>query len=116
MRRLEPKLPRLPASVWPARTSSAELYVPPVLIPAQVVTGLQFDQASVATGASYPVNISGSGLKAETFFDVRFTSPGSSRSAVVLNWQRGIVESHDVSAGLAAGKWTINRPVFTRWQ
>jgi len=55
-------------SVWPARTSSAELYVPPVLIPAQVVTGLQFDQASVAAGASYSVNISGSGLTAETFF------------------------------------------------
>src|SRR5262249_54172979 len=45
--------------------SSAELYVPP----AQVVTGLQFDQASVAAGASYSVNISGSGLTAETFFD-----------------------------------------------
>jgi hypothetical protein len=48
----------------------------------------------VTTGASYSANISGSGLTAETFFDGRFTSPGSSRSAFVLNWQRGIVETH----------------------
>src|SRR5262249_53284962 len=95
-------------SVWGAGpTSSAELYVPSLLKPALIVTDLQFDLAVVSAGASYSVNISGSGLTAETFFDVRFTSPGSSRSAVALNWQRGTVESHDVPAGLAAGKWTI---------
>jgi hypothetical protein len=88
--------------------SSAELYVPHVLIPVQVVTDLRFDLAAVAAGTSYSANISGSGLTAETFFDVRFISPGSSLSAVVLNWQRGIVESHDVPAGLGAGTWTIN--------
>jgi hypothetical protein len=69
---------------------------------------LQFDSAVVPPGASYSVTISGSGLTADTFFDVRFTSPGSSLSSVVLNWQRGTVESHDVPAGLAAGTWTIN--------
>jgi hypothetical protein len=88
--------------------SSAELYVPHVLVPVQVVTDLRFDRTTVTTGTSYSVNISGSGLTAETFFDARFTSPGSSRSAVVLNWQKGSVESHDVPAGIGAGTWTIN--------
>jgi hypothetical protein len=96
-------------SVWGAgTTSSAELYVPRLLKPALVVTDLRFDLAVVPPGASYSASITGSGLTAETFFDVRFTSPGSSLSAVVLNWQRGIVESHDVPAGLAVGTWTIN--------
>jgi hypothetical protein len=96
-------------SVWGAgTTSSAELYVPRLLTPSLVVTDLQFDSTVVAPGASYSVHISGSALTADTFFDVRFTSPGSSLSAVVLNWQRGIVESHDVPADLAAGTWTIN--------
>jgi hypothetical protein len=88
--------------------SSAELYVPNVFVPVQVVTDLRFDSAVVPPGASYSVTISGSGLTAETFFDVRFTSPGSSLSTVALNWQRGIVESHNVPAGLGAGTWTIN--------
>ena len=39
---------------------------------------------------------------------LRFTSPGSNASAVVLNWQRGLTERHDVPASLAAGAWTIN--------
>lgn len=88
--------------------SSAELYVPSVLTPALVVTDLRFDSAVVPPGASYSDTISGSGLTAETFFDVRFTSPGSSLSAVVLNWQTGIVETHDVPAGFGTGTWTIS--------
>jgi hypothetical protein len=87
--------------------STAELYVPPLWAPL-VVTDLRFDSAVVAPGASYSVTIAGSGLTADTFFDVRFISPGSSLSAVVLNWQRGIVESHAVPADLGAGTWTIN--------
>ena len=53
-------------------------------------------------------NISGSGITAATFFDVRVTSPGSNASAVVLNWQRGLAGSHDVPLGTALGNWTIN--------
>jgi hypothetical protein len=86
----------------------AELYVPSSLIPVQVVTGLQFDRTSVGAGSSYSVNVSGSNLTPQTFFDVRFTAPGSNDSAAVLNWQRGLSASHDVSAGIAPGSWTIN--------
>jgi hypothetical protein len=88
--------------------SSAELYVPSVLVPAQVVTDLRFDRTTVAAGTSYSVNVSGSNLTPQTFFDVRFTAPSSNASDVVLNWQKGVAASHDVSVGTSAGGWTIN--------
>jgi hypothetical protein len=88
--------------------ASAELYVPSVLVPAPVVTGLRFDRASVATGSSYSVNFSGRSLTDETFFDVRFIAPGSNESVVVLNWQEGLVTNHSVPVSTASGIWTIN--------
>jgi Galactose oxidase, central domain len=88
--------------------ASAELYVPSVLVPVPVVTGLRFDRVSVATGSSYSVNFSGPSLTDETFFDVRFTAPGSNDSVVVLNWQRGLVASHSVPGGTTSGIWSIN--------
>jgi hypothetical protein len=78
------------------------------LVPAQIVAVLRFDPPSVVTGSSYSVNVSGSNLTSQTFFDVRFTAPGSNASHVVLNWQRGVAASHDISVGIDAGSWTIN--------
>jgi hypothetical protein len=86
---------------------SAELYVPSVLVPAPVVTDLQLDRTNAVVGTSYSVNVSGSNLTPQTFLDVRFTSPGSKESDVVLNWQRGVAASHGVPAGTASGIWTI---------
>jgi len=88
--------------------SSAELYVPSVLIPAPVITDFQFDRSTVVAGTSYSANVSGTNLAPQTFFDVRFRSPESSESAVVLNWQKGVAVSHDVPVGIATGVWTIN--------
>jgi len=93
---------------WPAPTSTAEMFVPNLSMPSLVVTDLRFDVAAVTAGASYSVNISGSGITDATFFDVRFTSPETNSSAVGLNWQRGLTASHDVPIGTASGKWTIN--------
>jgi galactose oxidase-like protein len=86
---------------------SAELYVPPELIPASIVTALRFDRTSVVEGSSYSVDVSGSNLTPQTFFDVRFTAPGTHSSNVVLNWQKGVAASHAVPAGTASGIWTI---------
>lgn len=88
--------------------ANAELYVPAVLVPLPVVTGLRFDRMSVATGSSYSVNFSGPSLTDEMFFDVRFSAPGNSDSVVVLNWQTGLVANHSVPAGTTSGTWTIN--------
>jgi hypothetical protein len=95
---------------WPATPNSftAELYVPSVLVPAPVIESFLFDRSSVVAGSSYSVDVSGSNLTPQTFFDVRFTGPGSNESAVILNWQRGLDVSHDVPAWIASGTWTIN--------
>jgi hypothetical protein len=77
-------------------------------LPDSVVTELQFDRTSVVAGGSFSLNVSGPNLTTQTFFDVRFTSPGSNVSDVVLNWQRGVAASHAVPAGAAPGTWTLN--------
>lgn len=75
--------------------------------PAPVVTGFRFDRTSVVAGGSYSVTVSGANLTPQTFLDLRFSVPGSSATDIVLNWQKGLVASHDVAAGLAAGTWTV---------
>jgi hypothetical protein len=85
----------------------AELYTPQILVPASIATALQFDQTTVATGSSFISTFSGSNLSADTFFDVRFSAPGSNATDVALNWQRGNVTAHVVSSGIAPGTWTI---------
>jgi hypothetical protein len=89
-------------------SNSAELYVPLKPIPAQVVTAFQFDRTSAVAGGSYSANASGSNLSPQTFFDVRFTAPGSNTSNVALNWQTGLAASHAVPLDTAPGNWTIN--------
>jgi hypothetical protein len=102
----------LTTSPWPTRSpqtlASADLYIPAVLVPDKIVNELQFDRTSVGMGSSYSVKFSGSNLTSQTFFDVRFTSPESTESAVVLNWQRGLTASHNVPFGIAPGSWIIN--------
>jgi hypothetical protein len=99
---------RRPPPVRDPELASAEIYTPTVLVRSSIVTQLLFDRTSVAPGASYAATVSGSNLTPETFFDVRYTSPGSSESNVVLNWQRGLAAGHDVPVGIAPGTWTIN--------
>ena len=87
--------------------STAEIYTPNVLVPPVAPDNFQFDSSSVAPGSSYIVNISGSNLTAESFFDIRFRIPGSTLDQVVLNWQQGTSSAHLVPVGLAAGIWTV---------
>jgi hypothetical protein len=88
--------------------SSAELYVPGLLSPIPVATTFLFNRPAVDPGSSYSVNIAGSNLGPQTFFDIRYIGPGTTESTVVLNWQTGIAGSHDVPFGTAAGLFTIN--------
>ena len=76
-------------------------------MPAPVVETVRFDRLVVPAGSSFPVGLSGSNLTPEMFFDVRFISPESNESAAVLNWQKGLAASHEVSAGIALGSWKI---------
>jgi hypothetical protein len=90
---------------WP--TDTAELYTPFPLIPAQTITALRFDRTNAVRGASYSLNISGSNLTSETFFDIQFVAPGSEAPDVMLNWQRGVATSHSLPTGTASGTWRI---------
>ena len=85
-----------------------EIYSPPVPLPTPVVTDLRFDRPTVAVGEFFAADFGGSNMTPEMFFDVRFTTPGSTFSYVSLNWQKGPKSSHLVSAGIASGVWTIN--------
>jgi hypothetical protein len=89
------------------KPASAELYIPSILVPIPVVGAVRFDRMVVPPGSSYSVGLSGSNLSPEMFFDIRFTSPESSESAVALNWQKGLVVNHEVPAGLSPGNWAI---------
>src|SRR6516162_6732702 len=91
----------------PPPLASAELYTPSILVPIPVVNAVRFDRMVVPAGSSYSVALSGSNLAPDMFFDVRFTSPERNRSAVVWNWQKGLVENHEVPVGLSPGSWTI---------
>jgi hypothetical protein len=87
--------------------ASAEIYTPAVLLPALIVTNLQFDRTTVVAGFLFSVNVYGSNLTSQTFFDVRFRVPGSTLDQVAVNWQRGTSGSHAASPGTATGIWTI---------
>jgi hypothetical protein len=76
--------------------------------PSPAATDLRFDRATAAAGTSYSVTVSGSNLTSQTYFDVRFTTPGSSKSDVALNWQTGFAFTHRIPAEAAPGTWTIN--------
>jgi hypothetical protein len=92
---------------YPHNPPSAEVYTPPILMPIPVVGAVRFDRVVVPAGSSYSVDLSGSNLTPEMFFDVRFTGPESNESAVALNWQKGLAASHEVLAGIGSGSWTI---------
>ena len=73
----------------------------------QLVSDIGFDPTSVRVGASLTSTFSGTNLTDETYFDIRFRSPGSTRDEVVLNWQRGRSAGHTVTSGTATGTWTV---------
>jgi hypothetical protein len=85
----------------PQPLASAEVYTPSILVPIPVVNAVRFDRMVVPAGSYYSVDLSGSNLTPEMYFDVRFTGPESN------DWQKGLVIIHAVPAGLALGSWTI---------
>ena len=72
-----------------------------------LATGIQFDRASVRVGDLFTATFSGTNLSDQTYFDVRFHSPGSATDQVALNWQRGTSATHNVPSGTATGIWSV---------
>jgi uncharacterized delta-60 repeat protein len=71
-----------------------------------VVADVKISPTSVNAGGSFTVVVSGVYLFTNTYFDVRYRSPGGAEQ-VSLNWQRGTSASHIVAIGTASGTWTI---------
>jgi hypothetical protein len=72
----------------------------------QIVSAIHFDPAVIAVGGSWNVTFSGSNLTDQTYFDVRFRSPGSTTDQVVPNWQQGTA-AHIVPTGTEPGTWIV---------
>jgi uncharacterized delta-60 repeat protein len=71
------------------------------------ITSLAFTPSVVRSGNSFTAEFSGTDLTGETYFDVRFRSPGSSTDQIVLNWQRGVFGRHTVPMATPSGIWTV---------
>ena len=71
------------------------------------VTGIQFVPATVRAADSWTATFSGTNLTDQTYFDLRFRSPGSATDLLALNWQRGTSARHNISAGTTPGTWIV---------
>jgi hypothetical protein len=74
---------------------------------ALLATSVRLDPATARLGGSFTATLSGINLTDETFFDVRFRSPGSTTELVGLNWQQGLSATHSVGMDTATGTWTV---------
>ena len=83
--------------------TSAELFGPG----GSETIGIAFQPVAVQAGASFFAAFSGADVTPETWFDVRFRSPGRTADEVALNWHRGAVPLHSLGAGTDAGTYTI---------
>jgi hypothetical protein len=72
-----------------------------------VVSGVRVDSPVVRVGGSFTATFTGANLTDETYFDVRFRSPGSATDQLALNWQKGTSAKHDLLTATPAGTWTI---------
>ena len=86
---------------------TAEVYVPYSRVPQPEATDLHFDRTTAAIGDSFLASYFGANLNSQTFFDVRFRSPGSLLDQETQNWQTGTTSSHVLALGTATGIWTI---------
>jgi uncharacterized delta-60 repeat protein len=74
----------------------------------QLVSDIHFDaRFPIPFGDSLTATVSGSNLTDETYFDLRFRSPGSNTDEIALNWQRGTTARHNIPMDSATGTWII---------
>jgi uncharacterized delta-60 repeat protein len=75
-------------------------------VSALVVADVKISPTSINVGGSFTVVVSGFNLGNDTYFDVRYLSPGGAEQ-VALNWQQGASASHSVATRTDGGPWTI---------
>jgi parallel beta-helix repeat protein len=71
------------------------------------VSGLSFAPNSVTRGGTFTATFSGANLSAQTYFDVRFRTPGSNTEQEALNWQQGASATVSVPASIQTGTYVV---------
>lgn len=77
------------------------------LVTAPPAFQLTFGSPSIYSGGSFTATFSGTNLNPNTFFDIRFRSPGSDADQIAVNWQRGTAAAHELPGSATTGTWTI---------
>ena len=72
-----------------------------------LVNSITLTPNAAKIGDSFSVAISGVNVSQTTYFDIRFRRPGSETDEIAANWQRGLLATHAVAAGAAAGTWMV---------
>ncbi|HEY2931818.1 MAG TPA: right-handed parallel beta-helix repeat-containing protein [Acidobacteriota bacterium] len=71
------------------------------------VLSISFDPITVSPGGTFTTAFSGAGLSAQTYFDIRFRTPGSNTDQEAFNWQQGTSATHTVPASTQAGTYVV---------
>lgn len=71
------------------------------------VSSLSFNPIAVSPGGTFTATLSGARLSAETYFDVRFRTPGSNTDQEVSNWQQGTSATHTVPGSIQTGTYVV---------
>ena len=71
------------------------------------VNSVVFNPATVRLGGAVTATFAGTNLSAQTYFDVRFRSPGATSDEVVQNWQQDTSGTHNISAATPTGTWRL---------
>lgn len=71
------------------------------------VSGLSFSPIAVSPGGIFTATFSGASLSAQTYFDVRFRTPGSNTDQEATNWQLGTSATHTVPGSLQTGTYVV---------
>ncbi|MGI8785320.1 MAG: right-handed parallel beta-helix repeat-containing protein [Acidobacteriota bacterium] len=71
------------------------------------VSSLSFDPIIVSPGGTFTATFSGVDLSAQTYFDMRFRTPGSNTDQETFNWQQGTSATHAVSGSIQTGVYVV---------
>ena len=96
---------------WPAGRDNIGSFLSdesPLLTTADpAVNSAVFDSATVRLSATVTTTFAGANLSAQTYFDVRFRTPGRTSDEVVQNWQQGTSGTHNIPTATPTGTWRV---------
>jgi hypothetical protein len=71
------------------------------------VSSLSFDSINVSPGGTFTATFSGASLTAQTYFDVRFRTPGGNVDQEARDWQQGTSAIHTLPGSMQTGTYVV---------